>query len=167
MAMIPQISIFDNTEVYDNLGDLERVKLILDNIPDDRLIEIIRKDKDVKGRKVIPLEALMNICWAKKILQHRTMAQMLRELSRNSQLRKICGLQNDEIPSKYVMTRFTNKLKKHRELIKEIFYTQRNELAEIKEDFGTNIGVDGKYIDSYAKKENKNKKYTLDIGFIY
>lgn len=56
------------------------------------------------------------------------------------------------------MTKFMKKLKKHRELIKEIFYTQRNELAEIKEDFGTNIGVDGKYIDSYAKKENKNQK---------
>lgn len=158
MAMIPQISIFDNTEVYDNLGDLERVKLILDNIPDDKLLEAIRKDKDVKGRKGIALEALMNIYWSKKILQHRTMAQMLRELSRNSQLRKICGLQNDEIPSKYVMTRFMKKLKKHRNIIKEIFYAQRNELAKIKEDFGTNIGVDGKYIDSYAKKENKNKK---------
>ena len=59
MAMIPQISIFDNTEVYDNLGDLERVKLILDNIPNDKLIDIIRKDKDVKGRKGIQLEALM------------------------------------------------------------------------------------------------------------
>ncbi len=158
MAMIPQISIFDNTEVYDNLGDLERVKLILDNIPDENLIEAIRRDKNVKGRKGIPLEALMNIYWAKRILQHRIMAQMLRELSRNSQLRKVCGLQNDEIPSKYVMTRFMKKLKKYRNLIKEIFYTQRNELAQIKKDFGKNIGVDGKYIDSYAKKENKNKK---------
>jgi len=167
MAMIPQISIFDNTEVYDNLGDLERVKLILDNIPDEKLLNTIRKDKDVKGRKGISLEALMNIYWVKRILQHRTMAQMLRELSRNSQLRKICGLQNDETPSKYVMTRFMKKLKENKDLIKEIFYTQRNELAEIKKNFGTNIGVDGKYIDSYAKKENKNKKYTLDIGFIY
>ena len=138
MAMIPQISIFDNTEVYDNLGDLERVKLILENIPDDKLIEAIRKDKDVKGRKGIPIEALMNIHWAKKVLQHRTMEQMLRELKRNSQLRKICGLQNEEIPSKYVMTRFMKKLKKHEELIKEIFYTQRNELAKIKKDYGTN-----------------------------
>ena len=90
MTMIPQISIFDNTEVYDNLGDLERVKLILENIPDEKLLETIRKDKDVKGRKGITLEALMNIYWARRILQHRTMAQMLRELSRNSQLRKIC-----------------------------------------------------------------------------
>ena len=100
MAMISQISIFDNTEVYDNLGDLERVKLILENIPDEKLLETIRKGKDVKGRKGITLEALMNIYWAKKILQRRTIAQMLRELSRNSQLRKICELQNDEIPSK-------------------------------------------------------------------
>ena len=110
MAMISQISIFDNTEVYDNLGDLERIKLILENIPDEKLLDAIREDKDVKGRKSIALEALMNIYWAKKILQHRTMAQMLRELSRNSQLRKICGLQKDEIPSKYVMTRFMKKL---------------------------------------------------------
>lgn len=158
MAMISQISIFDNTEVYDNLGDLERVKLILDNIPDEQLLETIRKDKGVKGRKGIALEVLINIYWSKKILQHRTMEQMLRELRRNSQLRKICGLQNEEVPSKYVMTRFMKKLKKHREEIKEIFYTQRNELAKIKQDFGTNTGVDGKYLDSYAKKENKNKK---------
>lgn len=39
MAIISQISIFDNTEVYDNLGDLERVKLILDNIPDEQLLD--------------------------------------------------------------------------------------------------------------------------------
>ena len=158
MAIISQISIFDNTEVYDNLGDLERVKLILDNIPDEQLLETIRKNKDAKGRKSIALEALINIYWAKKILQHRTMEQMLRELRRNSQLRKICGLQNEEVPSKYAMTRFMKKLKKYREKLKEIFYTQRNELAKIKQDFGTNTGVDGKYIDSYAKKENKNKK---------
>ena len=75
MAMISQISIFDNTEVYDNLGDLERIKLILENIPDEKLLDAIREDKDVKGRKSIALEALMNIYWAKKILQHRTMAQ--------------------------------------------------------------------------------------------
>ena len=94
MAMIPQISIFDNTEVYDNLGDLKRVKLILDNIPDEKIIDKIKKEKDVKGRKGIPIEALMNIHWARKILQHKSMAEMLRELDRNSQLRKICGLQN-------------------------------------------------------------------------
>lgn len=37
------------------------------------------------------------------------MEQMLRELRRNSQLRKICGLQNEEVPSKYAMTRFMKK----------------------------------------------------------
>ena len=157
MAIVSQISIFDNTEVYDNLGELEKIKLILDNIPDEKLLTSIRKEKDIRGRKSIPLEALLNIYWAKKIIGHDTMAKMLRELSRNSQLRKICGLQNDEVPSKYVMTRFLKKLKKHKEEIKEIFYTQRNELAKIKEDFGTNIGADGKYLDSYAKKENKKK----------
>ena len=159
MAMIPQISIFDNTEVYDNLGELERIKLILENIPDEKLLDALRKERDGKGRELDePVEALLNIYWAKRIIEHQKMSQMLRELDRNSQLRKICGLQKDKAPSKYIMTRFMKKLKKHRELIKEIFYTQRNELAKLKEDFGTNTGVDGKYVDSYAKKENKNKK---------
>lgn len=159
MAIISQISIFDNTEIYDNLGDLERVKLILENIPDEELLDEIRKERDGKGRTTEePIEALLNIYWARKILEHKNMAQMLRELNRNSQLRKICGLQKDKAPSKYIMTRFLKKLKKHRKLIKEIFYTQRDELAKIEKEFGENTGVDGKYIDSYAKKENKNKK---------
>lgn len=159
MAMIPQISIFDNTEIYDNLGELERIKLIIENIPDERLLDALRKERDGKGRETDePVEALLNIYWAKRILEHSKMSQMLRELNRNSQLRKMCGLQKDKAPSKYVMTRFMKKLKKHRKLIKEIFYTQRDELVKLKENFGTNTGVDGKYIDSYAKKENKNKK---------
>ena len=159
MAIISQVSIFDNTEVYDNLGDLERIKLIIENIPDEKLVDALKKERNGKGRSTDEsVEALLNIYWAKRIIEHPKMSQMLRELNRNSQLRKICGLRNDKAPSQYVMTRFMKKLKKHKNLIKEIFYTQRDELAKIKEDFGTNTGVDGKYIDSYAKQENKNKK---------
>ena len=123
MAIISQISIFDNTEVYDNLGELERIKLILENIPDEKLLDALRKERDGKGREPDePVEALLNIYWVKRIIEHPKMSQMLRELNRNSQLRKICGLQKDKAPSKYIMTRFMKKLKKQRKLIKEIFY---------------------------------------------
>ena len=59
--MIPQISIFDNTEVYDNLGELEKIKLVLDNMPDENLLASIQKEKDIRGHKGILLEALLNI----------------------------------------------------------------------------------------------------------
>ena len=112
MAMIPQISIFDNTEVYDNLGELEKIKLILDNIPDEKLIDALKKERDGKGRDTDEsVEALLNIYWCKRIIEHPKMSQMLRELDRNSQLRKVCGLQHDKAPSKFVMTRFMKKLK--------------------------------------------------------
>ena len=119
MAMISQISIFDNTEVYDNLGELEKIKLILDNIPDEKLIEALKKERDGKGRDTDePIEALLNIYWTKRIIEHPKMSQMLRELNRNSQLRKVCGLQNDKAPSKYVMTRFMKKLNRCNATIK-------------------------------------------------
>jgi len=158
MAIISQISLFDNTEEYDKLGDLERVKLVLDNIPDEELLRKMRRDKGIGGRKGIPLEVCMNIYWSKEVIPHKKMSDMLRELSRNSQLRKVCGIQNDYIPTKDVMSRFTKKLKKHKDDIKEIFYTQRDIIAQIVEDFGKAQGGDGKYLDSYARKENKNKK---------
>jgi len=158
MAIIPQITIFDNTENFDNLGDLERVKFVIENIPDDKILQKIKKGKDYRGRKGNELEVLINVCWTQKVLQHATMSETLRELSRNSQLRKLIGIKNEEVPSIYAMSRFMSKLKKYRVSLKEIFYEQRNKLAELEKEFGKETGADGKYIDSYAKQESKSKK---------
>ena len=78
MAMIPQISIFDKTEVYDNLEELEKVKLILKNIPDEKLLDALRKERDGKGRETDePVATLLNIYWAKRIIEHQKMSNML------------------------------------------------------------------------------------------
>ena len=78
MAMIPQISTFDKTEVYDNLEELEKVKLILENIPDEKLLDALRKERDGKGREPDePVETLLNIYWAKRIIEHQKMSNML------------------------------------------------------------------------------------------
>jgi hypothetical protein len=159
MAMIPQISIFDNTEKFDNLGDLERVKIIIEKVPDDEVLAKLRKDKDYRGRKGAGLEVLINIYWTQKILQHTTISEALRELRRNSQLRKIIGIRNDVVPSNSALTRFMNKLKKHKiDLKEEIFYVQRDVLMELLPGYGNETGADGKYLNSYARKESKSKK---------
>ena len=159
MAIIPQISIFDNTENFDKLGDLSRVKLIIENIADGDVLEKLRKDRDYRGRKGAGLEVLINIYWAQKILQHTTISETLRELRRNSQLRKLIGIQNDAVPSNSALTRFMNKLRKNKiDLKQEIFYVQRDVLMELLPDYGNETGADGKYLNSYAKRENKSKK---------
>ena len=156
MAIISQISIYDNTENFDNLGDLERIKFIIENIPDDWILAKLRKDKDYRGRKGNELEILMNVYWAKFALERTKISETLRELRRNSQLRKLIGIKNEEVPSKYALSRFMSKLKKYEINLKEVFYRQRDELNRLVEDFGEEAGADGKYIDSYARKESKN-----------
>jgi len=158
MAIISQISIYDNTENFDNLGDLERVKFIIENIPDDWILAKLRKDRDYRGRKGNDLEVLINVYWVKIALERTKISETLRELRRNSQLRKLIGIKNEAVPSAYALTRFMAKLKKYEINLKEIFYKQRDEFDRLVEDFGEEAGADGKYLDSYAKRENKNKK---------
>lgn len=44
---ISQISIFDYTEI-ENLGDLEKLKLFLENVEDDELCEILEKKEKME-----------------------------------------------------------------------------------------------------------------------
>lgn len=90
MNSISQISIFDYTEI-ENLGDLERLKLFFENIEDEELckkLEVSRKN----GRNDYPIRTMLNLIYAMKIFGHRSVESFRRELSRNSQLRIVCGL---------------------------------------------------------------------------
>ena len=83
MKIITQISLFDDTQ-NENLGDLERLQKVFDNIPDDKLIRKL-KEKRGKGRNEWPVEAMWNSFIASFIFDHDSIASLLRELNRNSQ----------------------------------------------------------------------------------
>ena len=83
MKIITQISLFDDTQ-NENLGDLERLQKVFDNIPDDKLIRKL-KEKRGKGRNEWPVEAMWNSFIASFIFDHDLIASLLRELNRNSQ----------------------------------------------------------------------------------
>ena len=51
MKIITQISIFDYTEI-EILGDLERCKLLIENVPDEKIVEKLLEIRG-KGRNVI------------------------------------------------------------------------------------------------------------------
>ena len=91
MKIITQISMFDDTQ-NENLGDLERLQKVFDNLPDEKLIRRL-KEKRGKGRNEWPVEAMWNSFIASFIFDHDSIASLLRELNRNSQLRIICGFQ--------------------------------------------------------------------------
>ena len=91
MKIITQISLFDDTQ-NENLGDLERLQKVLDNLPDGKLIRRL-KEKRGKGRNEWPVEAMWNSFIASFIFAHDSVASLLRELNMNSKLRIICGFQ--------------------------------------------------------------------------
>lgn len=177
MKIITQISLFDDTQ-NENLGDLERLQKVFDNLPDEKLIQKL-KEKREKGRNEWTVEAMWNSFIASFIFDHDSIASLLRELNRNSQLRIICGFQphiysvltdkKDEYgkriresryklaPTASAYTNFLNNLKECEQELREMFDTLVKDMYENLNGFGEIMAVDGKAIQSYARRISKKK----------
>ena len=166
MNNISQISIFDYTEI-ENLGDLERLKLFFENIEDKELCQTLEKERK-NGRNDYPVRVMLNLIYAMKIFGHRSVESFRRELTRNSQLRIVCGLSEGRykyfkdrkhlVPPARVFTGFLNRLKTHIDEIEKIQEQLVKFMYDNLEGFGEDCAVDGKYLDSYGNQFYKNKK---------
>lgn len=76
----------------DNLPDLNRFKLALDNLPDDELIAKLTAMRG-NGRNDYPVEAMWRLVVAGIVFGHASMASLLREANRNPRLLEICGFE--------------------------------------------------------------------------
>jgi len=151
MAIIPQKRLFDYHEI-ENLGDLERLRLVLENVPDEELMRELEKERD-HGRDDHPVRAMWNSILAGVVYQHPSTESLRRELSRNGQLRYLCGL--DSVPSSAAYSRFLNKLFIKQEVIEAIMDRLVEELGEVLPDFGEKLAMDGKAIDTFASPRQK------------
>ena len=123
------------------------------------------------------------------IFDHDSIASLIRELNRNSQLRMICGFQPhiysvliDEkdkygrkkremryklAPTASAYTNFLNNLKECQQELREMFYLLIKYMYENLDDFGTILAADGKAIQSFANKISKNSytnnRYTKSL----
>lgn len=168
MNIIPQMSLFDESE-FEELGDLERLQMVLDALPDAVLIAKLYKIRG-NGRNDWPCEAMWNSFIASFLFEHPTVDSLLRELRRNNQLRKICGFelktvrQKDGIykiytaPSASAYSNFLKNLKECQEELTATFEELVEFMYEHLEHFGENLMVDGKAIQSCATKLSKKAK---------
>ena len=78
MKIIPQNAIFDYMEI-EILGDLERCKLVIDNAPDDKIINELKKIRG-KGRDDYPVVPVWNSVLIMPVLECSTVEQLRREL---------------------------------------------------------------------------------------
>lgn len=175
MKIITQISLFDDTQ-SENLGDLQRLQNVLDNLPDEKLIQKLKRIRG-KGRNEWPVEAMWNSFIASFIFNHDSIASLIRELNRNSQLRLLCGFQphiysvrtkqRDEYgrkiretryklaPTASAYTNFLNNLRECQKELREMFDTLVEYMYDNLDDFGTTLAADGKAIQSFATKQSK------------
>ena len=83
MATISQKQLFVWNDL-ENLGDLERLKLVLDYIPDEQLVTKLEEQRN-KGRDKYPVRAVWNSILAGEVYQHVSIESLRRELLRNAQ----------------------------------------------------------------------------------
>ena len=89
MATIPEPSLFCWDSVG-QLGDLERLQLVLDALPDEPLMQLLEAGRG-HGRNDYPVRPMWNSLIAGFVFQHPSIAALRRELLRNGQLRDRCG----------------------------------------------------------------------------
>jgi len=157
--IISQYTFADYGEI-EILGDLERFRLALDGMDDEALM-LKLESRRYRGRNDYPIRVMWNLIIAMKVFGHRTVGSFRRELARNSQLRKICGLDDFArkmhlVPPSRVFTGFLKLLIDEQAEVDRIFEGTVLELTEKLPEFGKNAAGDGKYLDSYAKREDKD-----------
>jgi len=161
--IVSQINLFDYNEI-EKLGDLERLDLAFDGINDEKLMQKL-EIKRGNGRDDYPVRVIWNLLIAMMVFEHKKVSSFRRELSRNAQLRRKCGFCDWEnkkhlVPSARVFSGFISTLSEEADEIAEIFNLQVEELYELIPNFGKTLAGDGKYIDSYAKREPKKQTST-------
>jgi hypothetical protein len=160
MATLPQPLLFDWKEIEEK-GDLSRLELLLNNLPDEDLMRKLEADRG-KGRDDYPVRAMWNSLLAGIVFQHTSVESLRRELSRNGQLRRICGFRlvsaKKQVPPAWVYTRFLNILLGCSDEVEAVFYRLSWQLSAELPDYGKSLAIDGKAISSAASKNGKSNK---------
>lgn len=157
MAIIAQKSLFAWEDV-DNIGDLIRLKYVIESLPDEPLMRKLEKER-AKGRDDFPVRAMWNSLMAMIVFQHNSIESLRRELSRNGQLRDVCGfdpVRNNPVASASAYTRFMASLMKHITDVHEMQESLVRLLQTKLPDFGRVLGIDGKAISSRARRKSLN-----------
>ena len=144
MARIAQRRLFGWKEI-DELGDLERFKLVLDTIPDEEFARLLETER-FRGRNEYPVRAMWNSLLAGVVFQHPSIESLRRELSRNGMLLELCGFDPlkgpDAVPPAWAYSRFFRVLLRHSNEVGGIFQQLVGAVGEAVPDFGEELAME-------------------------
>ena len=170
MAIIIQQQLFSWEEVEAS-SDLDRLKLALNYLPDEKLVQRLEKKRG-RGRDTYPIRAMWNAVIAGVVLQHSSIESLLRELRRNAELRALCGFNSFRgsraVPTSWAMSRFMNSVVGEEKLVREIFEELVDQAKKLLPDLGSELAFDGKAIESFStgrKKRDTNETSDPDADW--
>ena len=91
MATLPQPFLFD-WQCVDAASDLDRLRLVLNAMPDEKLVAALESDRG-RGRDEYPVRPSLEFDSGRhRLPAPPSVASLRRELCRNAELRFACGL---------------------------------------------------------------------------
>jgi len=157
MAIIAQGQLFTWEEIED-LGDLKRLKLVLESLPDEALMRELEKKRG-HGRNDYPVRPMWNSILAGVVFGHESTASLRRELLRNAQLRYVCGFDVlrgvSAVPTPSAYTHFLEALMEEEGYLERMLDELVDALSEVLPDWGQTLAVDSKAIRSCARRAPK------------
>jgi len=142
-------------------SDLERLRLVLDHVPDEALMGKLEKHRKW-GRDDYPIRPVWNSVLAGVVYQHQSIDSLRRELWRNGELRGVCGFDphrgSGAVPPSWVYTRFLKLLLRFKAEIEGMFDHLVDELKRLLPDLGFSVAVDSKGVNSAGKPTKKAQR---------
>jgi hypothetical protein len=159
MAIIAQKQLFGWSDIQ-ILGDLERLKLVVTYLPDEKLVSALEQERG-RGIDDYPVRPVWNSILAGVVFQHISVESLRRELLRNGQLRQVCGFDllsgEAAVPTSWAYSRFLKNLVRHQGTVEGMFDELVEKLMKALADFGRTMAFDGKAIDSHARGKKKEE----------
>ena len=165
MATIVQPYVFSWKHIEAD-SDLNRLHLVLSVLPDEQFVSLLEQRRG-KGRDDYPIRPVWNAMLAGIVFQHPSAASLLRELSRNGELRHLCGfnplLGAQAVPSDDAFGRFLAVVMEQLDGLLEIFHQLVEALRAKLPGLGEKLAVDSKAISSYGRPvKDEEKRQAVD-----
>jgi hypothetical protein len=160
MARLPQPFLFSWNEI-DAASDLERLRLVLEVVPDEPLMEVLEAERG-RGRDDYPIRPVWNSILSGVVFGHESTASLRRELLRNGELRMACGFDPaggaDVVPPDWAYSRFLSCLLRHEKQVRTLFTKLVGALQKEFPDLGRYLAIDGKALSSFGRPRKKEKE---------
>jgi len=164
MAIIPQAYLLNWREI-DAASDLDRLRLVLEAMPDEPLMKILEQERS-NGRDEYPIRPVWNSVLAGVVFQHSSIASLRRELRRNAELRQLCGfdplLGEEAVPTDSAYSNSLECVMRHEEMIRGMFHALVDKLSSHLPDLGKYLAIDGKALPSFGKPQKEKQAVASD-----